>query len=359
MAEVLLQEGLVREEDWCGNLADSIKAGLNQWVNDALGAASLNVLRLEFVFSDDLEHAEIYHYHQPDDWIHEAKGIDGKPVAIFALRVTQYEQIFTGKAVLDLEEIEPGAGFSLFHILCSGLYATVDAATPAWAWEEMDRQDEWEEENEVTDPPHALPGEEDYLNKAAFEKGIPRETYRWDLTARQCCNRLSTACARIAGYTDPKHKAICKALEAGIELSSLLDAFAKWRKQDELNTGSQQQYFEETRQLLPIGVRWCGTDNIDRITDEYHDLLMQSGEETDLVWLYGYQTNAPRSIKRAIAALQHVLKILPLCDQLLQSLAGPAKFATAKKKRHRKVPLAQILATEAPDSGPVPDLTNL
>lgn len=298
IAEILLAEGVLQDRDWNGGLAESVTDGLRRWINLELGAEQLRHLDLAGYWTDDITHA-VNGFEVISEWVESEGGTEGEPVGAFFLLANGYSQVFVGAAVTELNHTRRNLGYHVLAAVNHALWTTVGGATPAWAAEELERFAEWRDDTEEEAE------ENGWVTARSFYREIPTRACAYQPKLRS----LKDACRELpAGWA-------WNLASQALQLEQLVASRSPF------NTGDETRCFnDEVEQVLPLAVRWSQQDDIARLWDDHHELIAQSGWETDLVWTKGFQRSNPGRVRQAARALGCVVEILVRADRLIQAL---------------------------------------
>lgn len=295
IAEALLEAGILVDSDWTGDLVLSIQAGMSRWA-DEIGAAHMEHLHFDLLFSDDLAtHGfDVYMAHQMSSQL---------KVGGFGFRVKTYSHLLTEVKVKALEKVLPGAGFTVLQAAEKALWTFIHAATPGWAYEQIAEQADW---NDV-DPAEAE--REGYLTLDLFERTIPRECLSQYF-------KFQPSLIERALSLNPKRRER--------ETLQAARALAQWMgKRKNKAFDNYVNAFEELRPVMPLEMRWNESDQVNRVSDEFHDDLANSGFETDLVFLTCFGDEGPTPLYAA-KEFKAALELAVLTDDLLRRLQTPS-----------------------------------
>lgn len=314
LAEVLLQEGILQDDDWLfDSLETSINHGLVRWLNGEMGAGELRRLPLSFHYTDDVV-----------DWLGEfgANVEADQPMGLFGFVATHYMESFVAARVLELNQVQKGLGYQVLSVLNRALGMTVGGATPAWAhWEVTER---WEWDMVEADEAEA----HDILTPDRFHRVVPLEA------CKSSYNLRSLKIGRHKCRADWQAAAVREAIGIGELLKTSPDL--------QCHT---YELSDELEQVHPVAVRWSEEDAINRVSDDYHELIANSGFETDLVWTRSFQLGKPDSVRDAARALRPVTELIVRAGRLLDLLHS--EEPPQKRVRVRVgAPLVDIFAQE-------------
>lgn len=131
----MLDEGLLQESDWTGDLRSSVNGGIGRWVSGLLGGLPLPRIRIGLEWRNRLP-APL----QPDLWVQAAPGRTAdQPVGLLAIRTAEPTELFLGAKVRELEEVRPGVGFQVFALIADVLPPLIGASTPHYAYRELEK----------------------------------------------------------------------------------------------------------------------------------------------------------------------------------------------------------------------------
>lgn len=296
IARALLAAGILQESDWCGDASASLESGLQRWVRD-LGGDRLKWCGLAVCYTDCVGE-DLYGLSGPA-WRERMPGakvpvVAGAPVGWLAVAQGEFGQVCAGARVQELERVWPGAGFAVLYLLTRLFAATFAVATPAWTlWHLEDWG--WLEVTEQDDP--------DALTLDRFYQQIPMQAcgQPWNRELKDTDRVLATA---LKMAQRPKHRSI---LEQALSLHQALEANqAAGGFRDDTWAFTPE---ESSDQELAGMVRWSADDPIERVTDDYREMLWQSGCGTDLLYARGFQLADPASVVTAAQEFRRLLEI--------------------------------------------------
>ena len=321
IARRLLGMGVLREEDWTGEVNSSVDFGLLRWAAQEHGGKSLRIADFDVVYS---ENVSAFDFGRPEPYsVSCFTGVE--PVGGFALRATGYSEIYAERAVRQWEQVVPGLGFALYDLLERALSCTVGVAGVSWVETRLEGED-WDVEEAE---------EAGYLTLDKFQKGLPPELFklRWHPAYAEKALRK-----RKPPLSDAQKRVITNALE----LSEGVTAFRAGAA-----LGDHLAYFDDTQQVYSIGARWNNADEMLRVIDDFHDNLMQDDWQTDICYIQcfqlGIEAGQAGSLESAITHLGAALDLLVRAERLLVALDGDPKPLPPQPKTPRK-PKGKALA---------------
>lgn len=330
LAEALLDAGVMRGVQWKGSLSQTIEAGLDRWINENQGVKTLSpAMEFSFVFTDDVRT-----WHLEDEcWLREFKRPQDNLAGAFAIQMEadpfHIRWFDVREKVLELEKLVPGAGYAVMALIDRALAATIGAATPAWAYNEFDCTDYWDE----------VAAEFESTAKEEYPDMREREAVRHDLISRENflarCPAEACGTAYDAGLFRRAHRGLAgkrrtPIVRAALDMMPLAAELHKRLTEfkdlpnfsDDLWTLQNDSSWEA---LMPLGIRWGEDDMTQRLCDDRHHDLVNGGTASLLVYTQGFdltqKKGAPGSVAVALKNIGKAVQILCVVDRLLMLLA--------------------------------------
>jgi hypothetical protein len=294
LTEALLKAGVLEPSDWNGDLMESVHQGITRWVNVELGAGEVSCLDLVVGFSNDI--GETWSGMAEEFWRsgREEAGEpeNEEPVGCFYIASREMTAVNLETRVLELESVSQGAGYAVLGAVSEALGDTIGAATFWWAQEQVAHYAYFPEEVEQED--NVL---------AVFNRTIPEKAYMAQIDTPSIQKALRKRNLSETHRTVFKEAlALSEIIKSNITLNDMVD-------------------FEETESVMPILFVWDTTkDPMVQIVDEFHDLMMQSGAASDVLWFAGWQMHRPDWIAFSIERLKRILDVIVRADRLLRFL---------------------------------------
>jgi PRTRC genetic system protein F len=310
VAEGMLAEGMLEEEDWDTDLGltGSVMLGLRRWTLDNLRGGCESDIPWPMLPSYEIGIGG----HCADEWQVSVRDDIGG----LALLLNDQERICTivtvGKQVFRLENWQEGAGESVLATLYHGLRITVGEASPPWAlsivehwWEGRDLG----ELNPETNEPYEM-------NPSEFRRQFPRIALKPRWRARSM--REAKTRAEEVGSEDWRAQAVLAAWE-------LRRVVEQWRRAVKRGTcrGDDTRYYEADY-VPPVLLRWEEEDEVGRIYDDIGEMAMQVGI-SPCAWLAQFPSGDVEGVQQAARSLRYCLAVVTLCDTLLSLLDEPVQ----------------------------------
>lgn len=304
LAEVFLEQGLLQETDWNPHmgLVGSMQAGLTRWLQEA-GAGNLQYFFLDWGMTDDIG---IWNLNN-SDWHKVDKDPATGNVGGLALLMEERLDIpvLSGQ-VLKLEELAKGAGYSVLRALYTGLHVTIGAwtASAVEGWMEND----WYEME------HDPKNYEGTLTEAEFRAEIPEQAIHPKWSQRAINRAKKRLLGRDATFTT---------FYLAEQIWAVLKAYEKSQ-----NPSGGKFYLPHANdisdfsleQVYPVVLRWSEKDAVERIFDDWQEMIYNCGEFTDVLYLRCFLTEKREQIVSSIEAMRYAIQIVSLCDSLLGHL---------------------------------------
>ncbi|MFN3650054.1 MAG: hypothetical protein ACK47B_10790 [Armatimonadota bacterium] len=353
-AEVLLEEGILREEDWLGTLCGSIQHGLVRWVNVELGCERLQHFDVSLAYTDDIDEAQMddpgcFNF---TDWGWVDKfGQKDETTGCFILTCatghyfdvgTWGAEVFVGTQILALERLCPGAGWSVFALVQEAVDQQFFGATPVWGDRFLEfcgytfgEDASTEADEDGGDDPdegqlrkrvrigaagegYAADLEDDHLaelTRTRFRRAFPEQCFSatWDpkvvKKALRRCRGAGDACLR-------------ETLQTALELAQLGAELDPKRPLNEWG------YFarDGVEVVNSVTVRWSEDDELPRLIDDYFEHAQNCCGLTTEIFVRGFQLAAPETIRTCVRGLGQALRILAKTDHLLELLHQPTRL---------------------------------
>lgn len=310
-AEVLLDAGVLRSEDWCGDVAESIKGGLSRWY-DAIPSRSKTANRwrffdLGFFACDDFDATlgDQFDECDTDEWGLRYNGDPGKPFSGFGFGIGAWTEAVVGSTVRRIEKRLPGAGYALLSLAQSATELMIGCGGPSWAY---NFKADYFDHGYATDEEAEESG---YPTLTQMERDLPEAARSW---ARPDDELLEQAAGmRWQG-------GLREAFRAAIAAQEMLDEGGLSGHED----------FIQSWPYLPVRVCWTKGDVVESVFDEYHDMLSNDGGGRDICYFRGFQAGAEGEISPTAAAeaIQRCMRMLDLCDAMLYGLTDKALMTT-------------------------------
>lgn len=324
IADKLLGEGIVRSEDWHGDLPSTITYGLNRWLNEVHEMDRLEILEPNFVITDNPEELESdltgpldFHELLDDVKRHGKSVVQGSlngPMCAFALTVDNWSYIKAERQIRMLEGLAPGAGYALLGLVDRALAHSIMGFLPCTALGLVEMWDynveDYYAQGEVPDEDH------DILTVSNFLKHTPEAV---------CMATYSSKPLRQA-------KAAAKAIDPAMlrhhRRDIIVEALALGRK-----LGTERIRWEEVNHMSYPGVEslrsvtigWNDEDWISRVYDDWADQLSQTAEYTPVAWCacwHPHITAGPGSFGHALFMLRETLDTIRRVDPILAWMDG-------------------------------------
>ncbi|HEY3281560.1 MAG TPA: hypothetical protein VGN26_04750 [Armatimonadota bacterium] len=307
----MLATGALHPDDWTGDLGESLRQGLQRWVDSI--EREHQVLDLSLSYTDDF-----YRVYGADGSVCSSTDLARQegPVGVLALQAGDYTQVTVGHKVLGLERAYRGLGYQVLRVLDLALWRSVRCASPSWAEEQVRCNLE-----NYGSPQEARA--EGLLSMTRFHQSVPPGACGSKLDRE----RLRRGLGR-------------NLLEEQRQMVETALALLPWLDADEDDVGDQMWTLDDNGEpVLPVGLRWSEHDFMGALIDDYHNMIAQ-GSETYLVWARWFSLDHPETLTECVGALRQVLEALALCDRLLGLLDStiPAEVASET--------LVEVLAQE-------------
>jgi hypothetical protein len=348
LATGLMLAGVLKDDDWNGQLTSSLNAGVERWLNE-LGVERLRHFQLSFGYTDNVENSSMV-----NDWMTHVNDQSKGPAGMFALEHDPYDvlpHISAGNRVLDLEHLCPGAGFNLIRMVYKALNNTVNTMTP---WEALGHcENQYEmlldtfdvNEEEDREPPRDKDGSvaqwyvEERTGRQSPEglkKSLPKQLFNYKKPSRA---PLKRALRSIGAWSQDDEDA--RLLQTALRLFDVLDKTEK-----KFEDSPPAALYLESNPVFATVVHWASYDEQDAITracDEYlEDLSQMQDYATDIVWFASFYTQDAASIIRAVERVKSCVEILLLLDEILLLLHSDEPLRKPEAKPH-KVPKGKTL----------------
>ncbi len=314
LAEALLAEGLIKESDWTGNLSKSIHAGLRRFLSDELeeggcgGWHGGGFVPLDFAYTDNVRRSSLGSSYEDEydadyDEVFEY-GAGEKPCGGFGLVVDEWRQVIVGPAILAIERLCMGAGYSVLATVQEALAATCgcmglfECAHMIKNWGSGSDQDETNEDT-----------------LARFHREVPEDaaaaayspkTVSWAL--EQVTVHSAKGVMDLAGLDTILH--LTQSLRALVEKASAADLLSDWTEEAEM-------YGYPADHTLPTMIRWSEADMTPRIFDDYHESIMQSEAHTNIAFYKKCWMDDLESVRAAAKDICLTLQLIGTADRIL------------------------------------------
>jgi len=309
-----MDAGLLGEDDWTGDLASTVHLGIDRMINpQQQEEVDMHFIEIACCFTDCIGEWNIspdqYTYYRADP------GYDGEdaetPVGAFALRINApYVEVCCEEGVRRWEKRRRGLGFGLMRLVAAALGSTIGCVSPWWARNFLENS-LWGEEYPDYDEEEEEDIEEARMTSARLQKLLPKKI--WE----PCWSNESARIALNSRRRYPLSDIERQVLETALKLEPLV--LATENEEDDYENEARG-IFDEMEPDYPIAIRWNERDEIDRPSDEYHDVNANVGQSTDIVFLQCFRAGAKEDLARAIRNMQRAVEILRLTDVVMCGL---------------------------------------
>jgi hypothetical protein len=311
LADALLTAGILRESDWAGSLAATIRHGLSRYVNQEKGAARWRLLPapLALVYTDD---APAYSTGvRLPRWHDNFRTGGSRPVGFLALRFqSQPRPVHVRQIVEKVEQSHPGVGYGLLSLLQMTFQVSVQGYTPIWGrqmagrWDHLDRRDPSLWEGASTDGGYG------------FDDAVP-------LAASITPFSLSKLEAALAAPGEGLESVLCAARAvfdacraSGKRFLQLNHCpFLSWQMSvGERNQGTVGSHLIDHLDRAPVVYTvWDpANDVMTRMVDDYTEMCRDTWQYTDLTWMHcwlaGFAGREPQGAQKWLEAHKRQVK---------------------------------------------------
>lgn len=324
LAEAMLAEGMLKETDWNGDVRESLKAGLQRWIDQTLGGEPLRRVYLGIVYANTLTMGAGM---EPTLWLRARPGRNPhEPIGTLSVIGSPQEgpydesrDVYVGRSVLALEEHRAGLGYQVLGLLQDVLGPVLHVGGPGQGYHHLGAFEAMHEKwRELTAQP-----------------GGPALSF--DSTLRGAGIHMPLHGLTLADYLREIPEAACvcpkklrthlihEALQRGtagefrqlLELARDLD---RLRKLSPDTLACDTPLFLDTRfspaaamggalKEAPWCLRWKAGDPIARIVDDFHMQIRMKDAGTNIVWMQAWQASDPEGLRRAVRNWRRVLSV--------------------------------------------------
>ena len=311
LTDALLREGVLRPDDWQGDLASSLQAGMNRWVNEELGGGQIRTLPLTFCYTDNITVWQM----DAGEWTENHKGREGRAVGAFALESPYFDEVakrevFVQGGVEVLERATPGLGYAVLAVVSYALHHTIGAITPTSALDDVEGWGYSEED-----------ANDGYLTRKRFLSRIPEEACAWPWSGFEP-KRIRQSRIRkllqtlLSALSSAPSEDLQRVVHDTLELYALVGDKKRWL--------DHSRSWDAYSVAIPFHVRWSEDDDIWEVADHYRDVLLNDeGSISFFCWLFGFQLIHRNSLRLILEATRRTMEILILLDRLLTWLDKP------------------------------------
>jgi PRTRC genetic system protein F len=315
VAEAFLDAGLLGDDDWMGDLASTVHVGIDRMINpQQQEEIDMYFIEIACSFTDCIGEWNLppdhYVYHRADPGY---RGEDAElPVGAFALRINAtYTEVCCEEGVRRWEKRRRGLGFGLMRLVAAALGSTIGCVSPWWARNFLENSLLGEEYPDYDDDDDDDDLEDARMTSARLQKLLPKKI--WE----QCWSNESARIALNSRRRYPLSDMERQVLEAALKLEPLVLAAENG---DNGYENEVDGIFDEMEQDYPIALRWNERDEIDRPSDQYHEVNANAGTASDIVFLQCFRAGAKEDLSRAIRNMQRAVEILRLTDVVMCGL---------------------------------------
>lgn len=363
LARALLEAGVLCEDDWSGVLGQSIEQGLTRWLGEQTAHYTFRRLGMNLAFTDDV-YGENNLVNQtliePPRWNGKPRPIE-TVYGMFALTHNPYSPLCdacVGNRVLDLEELHPGAGFALLHLVCTAI-EKIHGWTPGRALEFCQEQFEWlryegfdlyaDEGNSDDNEPYDaetvtdkwLEEQSGKLSPASLKSDLPRELFR----AKTSLAPMKRALNGIGAWARDDADAFL--LRNGLDLAALLRSQKRVFSKRVAQGIADVPFMISATPAIPVVLYWNESDDITRAFDDKIEEMNQGADYvSDVVWFSSFALHDAASVARAVEDVRLQLQILRVLDTLLQGLHSDEPLRQRRQRARVRVgkSLAEVFA---------------
>lgn len=321
LCECLLDVGVLKSQDWNGDIAMSLRQGLDRWVHEECGAKHLSFLHhLIFSCTENLIlWSRQFIPVEEDPFLHciqeNIPGIDiTRPFGAMTLNVNPQigaSHAMVGEGVLRMESASAKSGFMTLALINNALGLTVGAGTLPWVYEKW-MEEYWEDPDDPEAP-----------SFGKWESIVPQAAYNYGYGPKlkgDISTALRSALQR-------------KSLPLGMR-SAVMQASRLFENLASIPSNFDHSYFNASIQdgpmwtYLPLLIRWNEHCDSDYVFDAYQEGLhntdsdMVTGIAFMRVWQDHLPLEHPCSLPSAVAAMRQAFSILADADSLLNFLTN-------------------------------------
>ena len=353
LAEAMIEFGMLRDRDWKGDLAKTIRFGLYEYLKQR-GLAGSEFYRdqkmdyLQIIIADDIEHGlnlrndhgyegapawwRLYGRPEaPRRWVGHASDNCVPPIGAFAMVCGSRPHILKLKTWGLRLQHEFGSGVT--QDILAVFYQALDAIhgmTPAWV---ADRIEDWYDGQQEEDEP-------DGLTREKFEKNVPAFARSFEYNVERLRDYAKNPDKR-GGY----EWRCCLVLQTALQLAETLEALSEDQARRRALEPAYEHYQTHTGLfddcVPPLIVCWSGKVGSDLCWRVYDDHLetIRGNSHSDVCWLQGFDIekpggeNVPGTVQYALRAMErHVTFLKPLLNMVrVLSYASPKLSDPIKK----------------------------
>ena len=329
LAEALLAEGVLQEDDWNGTVAGSIGAGITRWTRELLGGQDLARIPLGLFWTDDVAAVSGM---DPELWCKVVPGRDpSQPVGLLGLVGEEWDgdrypferDVHVGATVLAVERVRPGLGWQLLYLLQEILPVLLCAGCLHWAYDQARKADHlrkamgWLSADEVYEVTRRMAGRglmapQHGISAAGFLEAVPAEAvegrYRPGVIRE----------ARRHALPEPAATLVRVANEV-LELEGRLKRDARRCDSHVLCDTRSLQFVDmpgAAAKQTPFCVRWSADDPLPAVVDDYRHQTRAAA--TNLVWCQGWQSADAQSLRKTARHWRQVVTLALRACQLAE-----------------------------------------
>lgn len=336
LAEAMLAERILREDDWCGAVAPSIGAGLIRWAKGILGGEDLQRIEIGLMWTDDLESVAPG---MDTRFFRLATGCDPRePIALLGILGGQpvpegaktrevaalLPDVQVGAVAMQLEAQRPGLGFQVLRLLQEVLPKTACAACPFWARQQVMKAGALGPLATMGLAEIELPEDSPYAHLILPRHGVTPRAFDAAVPAEACTGEFRPGVIKEAlRHALPPHLAEIVRLAADvIDLHKIpADAF-RWDTHGLCAAKTVRGCDVPGAAMVeaPFAVRWSAVDPIVVVAEDWNRTIRDTDDATNMAWSQAWQPSDPKALRKAVRHFRQIVTLTLRCCLLAEKM---------------------------------------
>lgn len=348
LAEAMLKAGMLRGDDWKGTLGETMQAGWARWLTE-LGVDDMKVIDMCFLYTDNIHELGV---RSDTRWRMQFGVPNDYTSGALTLMLGRHVTVEVEERIAFFESVQPGAGYNMLAMVCSYLYGLTGAVTPRWCLERAKGDDfalqklQFEASigrGELNDPEARAAAAAQVVSEENFLSTVPKDACRG--LDEIDIQPLRKAWRKLDGRDQASADVLDLALDLHEHFKKTCDILDAGDHYHVLDFGSGEIPQGKTRlripnwKLTPVTIRWNDRDLIGRIADAFHYSVLNAGLGVNSIYTQAFGFTQPAnnggSIAKAIENMGATIRMLVLCDRLLQTLRSTEAAARCGERDDR------------------------